>query len=82
MSFQGVPEEGKQLHLEVRKEGFLEEEVKEVEVGMRNKVIPWIHHLTRQFSPCISPRALLPASHTIGHLYWGEERVQESFALC
>ena len=82
MSFQGVPEEGKQLHLEVRKEGFLEDEVKEVEVGKRNKVIPWIHHLTRQFSPCISPRALLPASHTIGHLYWGEERVQESFALC
>ena len=79
MSFRGSPEEGKQLHLEVGKEGFLEEDVKEVEVGKRNKVIPWIHHLTCQFSPCISPRALLPASHTIGHLYWDEERVQKSF---
>ena len=81
MSFQGATEEGKQLHLEVRKEGFLEEEVKEVEVGKRTKVIPWIHHLTYQFSPSISPRALLPASHTIGHLYWGEERVQEKLCV-
>ena len=81
MSFQGATEEGKQLHLEVRKEGFLEEEVKEVEVGKRNKVMPWIHHLTYQFSPSISPRALLPASHTIGPLYWGEERVQEKLCV-
>lgn len=72
----------KQLHLEVRKEGFLEEEVKEVEVGRGIRSSPGFITSPINFLLASPPGPFFRHPHTIGHLYWGEERVQESFALC
>ena len=77
MSFQGVPEEGKQLHLEVRKEGFLEEEVKEVEVGKRKGNGSWQgRRVSRPRGGSLDSEAS-SAAHWLG--IWGKPGYHLSF---